>query len=141
MIRQDQLRPRTHLLAHSEHALAKLCNFPLRLLPARAEVRRDLDDDVRLGQVDRRVAHLGDEDGVVLRAQLEGLERAQPLVGRGGAVDEEPVQLDRVAAMGLWSGVGIGIGMWAEERGNQEEDGGGRVAFGRGACGARVLTV
>ena len=39
MIRQDQPRPRTHLLAHSEHALAKFCNFPLRHMPE----EKDLD--------------------------------------------------------------------------------------------------
>mmetsp|Transcript_8973 Transcript_8973/g.22243 ORF Transcript_8973/g.22243 Transcript_8973/m.22243 type:complete len:315 (+) Transcript_8973:112-1056(+) len=68
----------------------------LGLLATRAEVRRDLDDHVGVGQVDRGVAHLGDEDGVVLGACLELLEHAQPLRLRGGPVDERPAELDRV---------------------------------------------
>ena len=59
-------------------------------------MRRDLDDDVGVGQVDRGVAHLGDEDGVVLGARLELLEDAYPLRLRRRPVNEGPPELDRV---------------------------------------------
>ena len=52
------------------------------LLPSRAEVRRDLNNHQRLGQVYRRVANLGDEDRVVrvLECGLELLEDGHPLI-------------------------------------------------------------
>lgn len=60
----------------------------LRLLAARGEVRRDLDDHVHVGQVDGAVADLGDEERVHARVVLERVERQQTL-GFGGFPENE----------------------------------------------------
>lgn len=68
----------------------------LRFLPARAKVRRDLDEAGRLGQIDRRVADLGQEDGVDDRVVLEVLQDAHALDLWRTAVDVRLAELDGV---------------------------------------------
>jgi hypothetical protein len=65
----------------------------LRLLAPRAKVARNLDQTRRLGQVDARVADLGEENRVDLRIVLEVLQNAHALRLRNAAVDVELVEL------------------------------------------------
>jgi hypothetical protein len=69
---------------------------PLRLLPARPKVRRDLDQAGRLGEVDGRVADLGKEDRADMRAALEMLQDPHAFCLASLTVDVWLLQLARV---------------------------------------------